>query len=75
MMDMQTLRLETREGDRVRWVPTEANGNPDSPYCSDGTISRFDGQRVMVKFDAAAEVDGFEAAQEVAIDPRTLRVL
>ncbi len=74
-MDMQTLRLETREGDRVRWVPTQANGDPNSAYCSDGTISRFDGQRVMVKLDAAVEVDGFEAAQEVAIDPQALRVL
>lgn len=74
-MDMKTLRLETREGDRVRWVPTEANGDPDSPYCSDGTISRFCGQRVMVKFDAAVEVDGFDVAQEVSIDPRTIRVL
>lgn len=74
-MDMETFRLETREGDRVRWVPAEANGDPDSPYCSDGTISRFDGSRVMVKFDAAVGVDGYEAAQEVAIDPRTLLVL
>jgi hypothetical protein len=74
-MDMQILKLKTREGDRVIWVPMEANGNPDSPHCSCGTISRFDGKRVMVKFDAAVEVDGFEAAQEVAIDPRTLRVL
>ena len=74
-MDMKTLRLESREGDRVRWVPTEANGDPESAYCSDGAISRFDGQRVMVKFDAAVEVDGFDAAQEVAIDPQTLRVL
>jgi hypothetical protein len=28
-----------------------------------------------VKLDAAVEVDGFEAAQEVAIDPQALRVL
>ena len=74
-MDMQTLRLESREGDRVRWVPTEAKGDPYSPYCSDGTISRFDGQRVMVKFDAAVEVDGLDGAQEVAVSPQTLRVL
>jgi hypothetical protein len=74
-MDMHTLRLETREGDRVRWVPTEANGDPESPYCSDGTISRFEGQRVMVKFDAAVAVDGFDAANEVAVAPQTLRVL
>lgn len=56
-----------REGGRVRWVPKEAGGDPESPYCADGTISRLDGRRAMVKFD--------DAAQEVAIDPRTLRVL
>jgi len=74
-MDMQTLRLAAREGDRVRWVPTEADGDVNSAYCSDGTISRFDGLRVMVKFDATVDVHGFEAAQEAAIDPQTLRVL
>lgn len=74
-MDMQTLLLESHEGDRVRWVPDEANGNADHDCCQDGTISRFDGQRVIVKFDKAVERDGFDAAQEVAIDPRTLRVL
>lgn len=74
-MDMHRLMLATREGDRVRWVPTEAEGDANSPYCSDGTISRFDGQRVMVKFDYAVEVDGFEAANEVAVAPQTLRVL
>lgn len=74
-MDMQTLRLESREGDRVRWVPDEANGDADHACCQDGTISRFDGQRVMVKLDESVERDGFDAAKEVAIDPRTLRVL
>ena len=74
-MDMQTLRLETREGDRVRWVPMEANGDPESPYCSDGTISRFDSERVMVKFDAAVGVDGWDGAREVAVSPQTLLVL
>lgn len=74
-MDMQTLRIESREGARVRWVPTEADGNPESPYCSDGTISRFEAHRVLVKFDAAVAVDGFDAAREVAIDPQSLRVL
>ena len=74
-MDMQTLMIESREGDRVRWVPTEANGDADHACCQDGTISRFDGQRVMVKLDEAVERDGFDAAQEVAIDPRTVRVL
>ena len=74
-MDMQTLRLESREGDRVRWLPTEAHGDAESPYCSNGTISRFEAHRVMVKFDSAVDVDGFDAAQEVAIDPQTLRVL
>lgn len=74
-MDMKTLRLESREGDRVRWVPDEANGDANHACCQDGTISRFDGHRVMVKLDEAVERDGFDAAQEVAIDPRTLRVL
>lgn len=74
-MDMQTLMIESREGDRVRWVPTEANGDADHACCQDGTISRFDRQRVMVKLDEAVERDGFDAAQEVAIDPRTVRVL
>ena len=74
-MDMKTLMLESRAGDRVRWVPDEATGDPNHPFCQDGTISRFDGQRVMIKFDAAVEIDGFDAAQEVAVDPRTVRVL
>lgn len=74
-MDMQTLRLESREGDRVRWVPDEANGDANHACCQDGTITRFDGQRLMVKFDDAVERDGFDAAKEVAIGPRTVRVL
>ena len=74
-MDMKTLRLESREGDRVRWVPSEANGDADHACCQDGTISRFEEQRVMIKFDESVEREGFEAAQEVAIDPRTLRIL
>ena len=74
-MDMQTLRLETREGDRVRFVPVEANGNVDDAVCQDGTISRFDGKRVMVKFDASVEHGGWESATEVACDPAYLCVL
>jgi hypothetical protein len=74
-MDMQTLRLETREGDRVRWVPVEAQGDSEHFLCQEGTIVRFDDQRVMVKFDEEVEVAGWEAAPEVAIDPRTLLIL
>jgi len=74
-MDMQTLTLETREGDRVRWVPTEARGDADDAHCQDGTITRFDGLRVMVKFDSDVGGVGWDAAQEVAINPATLRVL
>ncbi len=74
-MDMQTLRLETREGDRVLWVPEEAKGDPEHVLCQQGTITRFDGQRVMMKFDEAVEGAGWDGAPEVAIDPRTLRVL
>jgi hypothetical protein len=74
-MDMKPLMLESREGDRVRWVPDEANGDANHACCQDGTISRFDGQRVMIKLDEAVERDGFDDAQEVAINPRTVRVL
>lgn len=74
-MDMKTLRLESREGDRVRWVPEEANGDTDHACCQDGTISRFDGRRVMVKIDETVARHGFDGAQEVAVDPRTVRVL
>lgn len=74
-MDMQTLRLESREGDRVLWVPEEAKGDPEHFLCQEGAITRFDGQRVMIKFDEEVEGAGWDAAAEVAIDPRTLRVL
>jgi hypothetical protein len=74
-MDMQTLRLEPREGERVLWVPKEANGNPEHFLCQAGTITRFDGERVMVKFDEAVQGPHWNTAPEVAIDPRTLRVL
>lgn len=74
-MDMQTLRLESREGDRMLWVPEEAKGDPEHFLCQQGTITRFDGQRVMMKFDEEVEGAGWDAAPEVAIDPRTLRVL
>lgn len=74
-MDMKTLRLVSREGGRVRWVPIEADGDAEHPCCRDGTISRFDGQRVMVKFDDLVERVGFDAATVAAIDPRNLRVL
>ena len=74
-MDMQTLRLETREGDRVLWVPEEAGSDPKHHLCQEGTITRFDGRRVMIKFDEDVEGAGWDGAKEVAIDPRTLRVL
>ena len=74
-MDMQTLRLETQEGDRVLWVPDEAGGDPEHSLCQEGTITRFDGERVMVKLDSEVDSAGWDAANEVAIDPRTLRIL
>ena len=74
-MNMQTLRLETREGDRVLWVPSEAEGNVEHFLCKSGIITRFDDKRVMMKFDEDVHSVGWESATEVAIDPRTLRVL
>lgn len=75
VMDMVTLRLESREGDRVRHVPPDAFGNAEDPLCQDGTISRFDGGRVLVKFDSHVEASGWESAQETACDPGTLLIL
>lgn len=74
-MDMKTLRLETREGDRMLCVPTEAAGNPEHHLCQECTITRFHGDRVMVKFDEDVEGAGWDSAPEVALDPRELRIL
>ena len=73
-MDMQTLRLECRENDRVRHVPA-ASGNADDPLCQDGTISRFTQTQVLVKFDDGVARTGWDDAPEVECDPETLRVL
>jgi hypothetical protein len=74
-MDMKTLQLETREGDRVLWVPEEAKGDPDHHLCQEGTIVAFEGQRVLIKFDEEVEGAGWDGAPAVAIDPHTLRIL
>lgn len=74
-MDMTTLRLATREGDRVRHVPVVACGNADDERCQDGTITRFTDTQVLVKLDVSVEHSGWYAAPEAACDAELLRVL
>lgn len=75
-MDMKTLRLETREGDRVLWVPKEAEAIGPAHYlCREGTIVAFEPQRVLVKLDEEVDIAGWDDAKVTAIDPRTLRIL
>lgn len=70
---MKTRRFKTR--DRVRFVPVEACGDFDANCCSDGTISRLEPRRVMVKFDVSVALYGWDGATEVACNPSYLHVV
>ena len=74
-MDVATFRLGAREGDRVRYVPGIAYGDPEHPDCEDGTITSFSATTVFVRFDAQVAKLGWDGATSQGCDPGDLRIL
>ena len=74
-MDYKTLRLETKEGDRVRYVPGHAHGDRHHSDCEDGTISSFGPDNVRVRFYKQVAKLGWEGTTAQACTPEDLVVL
>ncbi len=48
------MRLEDfKKGMRVKYIPTNADGNPDHPDCKGGVVSFRNGESIFVIYDNA----------------------
>lgn len=79
MLDDAPMKLFSRVnrvGDRVRYVPKHADGNPHHPDCEDGTISNFGPDLVWIRFDRnQSPGQPLDDVPSKGCDPRDLRIL
>lgn len=59
-------------GDRVRYVPLHAHGNPDHADCENGTVSSTNDHGIFVRFDTAIDRLGWEGATAQSCNPSDL---
>ena len=60
------------DGQRVRYIPGVAKGDPKHPACEDGRVSSHNSRFVFVKFDRQLERLGWEGTTSQSCDPADL---
>jgi len=73
-MENETIK-DYRTGDRVRYIPVQAKGDPKHPDCADGKVTLTKRDKVYVRFDKPLYVKlvkGTTAATPLAVSPENL---
>lgn len=75
MITLEEFRRHMKQGDRVRYIPFHAYGDPHHPDCEDGAISSFGPDNVRVRFDKHVGRFGWDGATAQGCEPEDLRPL